>query len=117
MGVKRVTNQSVSTVKPPILNSAEGGLVSEPGGCFDVDSTYDFASSVQLQIAPRADSPGPWYLHNLGSNTVYYGPTGVTSATGTAVTSGNKSASISGSVSTFVVCAAGQTSTVWVSTS
>lgn len=88
----------------------EGGLLKGTAD-IDFDTTIDIAySSPQHAVAPRADLPGPWFITNLGPNTLYYGPSGVTSGTGTSVTSGSKSAAIPVStVTTFVVCASGQT--------
>ena len=89
----------------------EGGL--RPGSAdIDYDTTIDIAyASPQHCIAPRADMPGPWFITNLGPNVIYYGPSGVTSATGTSVAVGAKSAAIPlGTSNVFVVCAATQTS-------
>lgn len=88
----------------------EGGL--RPGTAdIDYDTTIDIAyAAPQHAIAPRADLPGPWFVTNLGPNTLYYGPSGVTSLTGTSVVSGAKSAAIPlGTSTVFVVCASAQT--------
>lgn len=99
--------------RPAVVNSTAGGVLKTMAGSFDTDSTSDFATSVQTQVAPRADLPGPWFITNLGPNTLYYGPSGVTSGNGTSVAAGSKSASIpaTNTFSTFVVTAPGNTTT------
>ena len=88
----------------------EGGLLRGTAD-IDYDTTIDIAyAAPQHAVAPRADLPGPWFVTNLGPSTLYLGPSGVTSLTGTAVVSGAKSAAIAVSgTPTFVVCASGQT--------
>ncbi len=99
------------SARPPVVNSTAGGALKTLAGSFEFDPTFDFASTTQTQVAPRADLPGPWFINNLGPNTLYYGPTGVTSGTGISVASGSKSAAIAAtnSFSTFVVTASGTT--------
>lgn len=101
---------------PPILVGPEGGG-SAGASTIEYDTTYDYISSVQENVAPRADMPGPWFITNFGPNTVYYGPTGVTSGNGTAIGSGAKSASISGVTQTFVICAPGNQSLIHITNS
>jgi hypothetical protein len=100
------------------MPNPDGGISPLAASDVTYDTTYDIASSAQLAVAPRGDLPGPWYLTNMGPNTVYLGPTGVTSGTGTAVGSGSKSAAIpvSGTV-TFVVCAPGNQSSFHITNS
>jgi hypothetical protein len=103
---------------PPVIVGPEGGG-SYGSSTLTYDSTYDFATDVQLAIAPRADMRGPWYVTNMGPNTIYLGPSGVTSGNGTAVSSGSKSASVSAdnASATFVICAPGNKSTIHITNS
>lgn len=107
------TSVPSGVARPAVVNSTAGGVLKTLAGSIETDPTCDFATSVQMQVAPRADMSGPWYIVNLGPNTLYYGPTGVTSGTGTSVASGAKSAAISvaNAFSTFVVTAPGNTTT------
>lgn len=107
------TSLPTSVARPAVVNSTAGGVLKTLAGGIETDSTCDYATAVQTQVAPRADMPGPWYIVNLGPNTLYFGPTGVTSGTGTSVASGAKSAAIAtaNAFSTFVVTAPGNTTT------
>lgn len=106
--VQRTSLPAGVPAPPMLVESSGGGPVPAPGGSVSYDPTYDYASPVQSAIAPRSDMKGPWFINNLGPNTVYYGPSGVTSATGTAVGSGAKSAALPVSdTPVFIVCAAG----------
>lgn len=100
--------------------SPAGGVSSKgspSANLYEVDPSYDVASPTQTQVAPRADMKSPWYINNLGPSSLYYGPSGA-GTTGTVVTAGSKSASISSdvanSISIFAVCAPGSTATFHV---
>lgn len=107
------TSVPSGAARPAVVNSTAGGVLKTLTGGLETDSASDYATSVQTQVAPRADMPGPWYIVNLGPNTLYYGPSGVTSGTGTSISSGAKSAVIpaSNTFSTFAVTAPGNTTT------
>lgn len=102
------------TIALPIISAPEGGGVV--GAVTDYDTSVGIVMGTQaICVAPRADISSAlnngWFLNNVGPNTLYYGPSGVTSGTGTAVAAGSKSALIplTNTYSTFVVCAASQT--------
>ncbi len=109
---KSLASTSLPTsARPAVVNSTAGGVLKTLAGGIETDSTSDYATTSQTQVAPRADMPGPWYIKNLGPNTLYYGPSGVTSSNGTSVAAGAKSAAIptTNTFSTFVVTASGTT--------
>jgi hypothetical protein len=103
------TSVPSGVARPAVVNNTAGGVLNTLAGSIETDPTSDYATTVQMQVAPRADMPGPWYIVNLGPNTLYYGPSGVTSGNGTSVAAGAKSAAIAptNGFSTFVVTASG----------
>lgn len=113
LGNSRLQNVLGSaTPAVPVYAAPEGGLLKGQADR-DADSTVGVAESgTQSAVAPRADMPGPWFVTNLGPNTLYLGPSGVTSSTGTPVSSGAKSAAIAATAgfTTFAICASGQVS-------